>query len=291
MEFKGAMSLEHSLNKPKSKHDELSKDVSAMANSNGGILIYGIHEFNEGPNKGRAEKIDPISNHKISAEWLDQVVNSRISPRISNLKIHQIEIEPESFVYVLEIPKSTTAHQAQDNRYYKRFNLQAVAMDDWEVKDVVGRGNKPILDVSFGVFQKLGWLAKTFDCEYEIELTVHNIGNIAAEYINCFLEIDIEAIKHLQQSDFSRHEKHIQFMFTNRRTELIKAKDGASPVRKLLDFEPLLPQVYRRIGIIKVKESFFENDFKIVCKTSTEKSSKNFEFISSAIYSDEGNNR
>lgn len=284
LEFKGAASLVTSLEKPCSKHDDLSKDISAMANSNGGRIIYGLKESKDKLGRGTAESLDPINNSKISPDWLDQVINSRISPRIPNVKITPIRFDDASYIYIVDIPQSDTAHQAHDNKYYKRYNFQAVPMDDWEVKDVIGRGNKPKIEASFNIVHNLSLLKKLFGSTYELELMVHNKGTIAAQYINCFVEIEINAIKHILQSDYHRYDKHLQYLFTNRREEFIELTPNQPKKKVYSDFDPLLPLVYRKIGTIKVSEDFFKHDFNITCKISTEKTSKTFNFISSELY-------
>ena len=50
---------------------------------------------------------------------------------------------------VVEIPKSLTAHQARDLRYYRRYNFESVAMVDYEIRDVMNR------QVSVELFKRL----------------------------------------------------------------------------------------------------------------------------------------
>ena len=59
-EYKSAEALEKS-DKAKS---EIAKDVSAMANAAGGLIIYGIKESSHVP-----QKITPIDRNKFSKEW------------------------------------------------------------------------------------------------------------------------------------------------------------------------------------------------------------------------------
>lgn len=96
------------------KVNEISKDVSAMANSNGGKLIYGLTEEEHLPGK-----IDPIDREKYSKEWLEQIIQGNIRPKIEGLRIYPIEIDSDAkkVVYIIDIPQSTTAHQASDQKY------------------------------------------------------------------------------------------------------------------------------------------------------------------------------
>jgi len=123
---------------------DITKDVSAFANSAGGTIIYGIREFKEDSKKHLPESIDPIDGAKFSREWLDQIVG-QISPRIEGVKILPVRINPGSpdVCYVVEIPQSDTAHQATDFRYYRRRNFELQAMSDYEIRDVLNRRRHP----------------------------------------------------------------------------------------------------------------------------------------------------
>lgn len=72
LEFKRKDSLRNSDQNKK----ELSKDISAFANTIGGTLIYGIEEDPAPPHK--AVKLDPLDPRIITKEWLEQVINSGI---------------------------------------------------------------------------------------------------------------------------------------------------------------------------------------------------------------------
>ncbi|MCI0558004.1 MAG: ATP-binding protein, partial [Nitrososphaera sp.] len=123
---------------------EISKDVSAFANSAGGAIIYGIKESNTRPYYASA--VSPVDPAAASKEWLEQVINSRIQPRIQAVHINPIKLgtqAPGKFVYAVTIPESFTAHQASDKRYYKRFNFESVPMEDYEVRQAMTRASRP----------------------------------------------------------------------------------------------------------------------------------------------------
>lgn len=145
-EIQESLTLEYksspSLAKDSRSRDELCKDVSAFANSAGGQIIYGITESDHKPTA-----IDDGS--ELSREWIEQVVNSNVQPRIEGLTITPITLDPGQHAYVITIPQASGrgAHQAPDHKYYKRQNFQSVPMEDYEVKDVMRRAFTPVLDV------------------------------------------------------------------------------------------------------------------------------------------------
>ncbi len=133
------------------KKDDISKDVSAFANSAGGTIIYGMTEDKV---THVATGLDTGSNPaEITKEWLEQVINSKIHRRIDGVRIRQIELtttHPGKVAYVVYVPSSTRApHQASDKRFYKRFNFQSVPMEEYEIRDVSRRGETPDLRIEF----------------------------------------------------------------------------------------------------------------------------------------------
>lgn len=133
LDFKEAAALEKSDNKRK----EISKDVSAFANSDGGIIIYGIREENH-----KATSLSFINGDDYTKEWLEQVINSTIQRHIPDLRIYPIRFDGQidKTIYVVKIPKSIEApHLAKDKRFYKRFNFESVTMEEYEIRQLYGR--------------------------------------------------------------------------------------------------------------------------------------------------------
>lgn len=131
------------------KKNEMSKDVSAFANSAGGTIVYGMVEDGHIP-----IKIDAGYDRSIiSKEWVEQVINSRIQRRIDGIKINQVELPktaPGKVVYVIYVPQSSRApHQAADKKFYKRFNFESTPMEEYEVRDVSQRNVAPDLRLTY----------------------------------------------------------------------------------------------------------------------------------------------
>lgn len=133
IEFKAGQALGNTDNKKK----EISKDVGGMANSDGGIIIYGLTERDH-----KAAGYAFVDGNVFSKEWLEQVINSKIKRRIPELTIDVVRVQNKisQSVYIVRIPRSTEApHMASDGRYYKRFNFESVQMAEYEVRDLFNR--------------------------------------------------------------------------------------------------------------------------------------------------------
>lgn len=261
LEYKAAAALE---NTDKKKGD-ISKDISAMANSAGGKVIYGITEKPK-PNNHIPDRIDIVERSQISKEWLEQVIQSRISPMIEGITIHPIIIDGDDtkVVYLVEIPQSTTAHQASDRRYYKRHNFNSIPMEDYEVRDTMNRSKNPIIDLEFqvihhtsstknifnrGVIVRTEELSKPLH-KFILKVCARNIGTIYANYIIAHISIPINCLKGFDTTSGSGKEKVFTAVNTIKEildqdySELVP-KSYYAPTR----YDPLLPSLSAELNI------------------------------------------
>lgn len=123
---------------------EITKDVSSFANSDGGIIIYGV---GEDKNTHKPSYYAPIIDSKFSKEWLEQKINL-IQPKIKGLTIYPIRLNKKATksIYIVKIPRSDDApHMADDKRYYRRGNFSSEIMHSDEVRDCFHRFTAPLL--------------------------------------------------------------------------------------------------------------------------------------------------
>ena len=129
---------------------ELCKDVTAFANSAGDQIVYGVEE-----DKNLPIKVDEGADPTITKEWIEQVISSRVQPRIEGLVITPIQLA-RGFGFVLTILQATSRapHQAPDKKYYKRQNFQSSPMEDYEIRDTFRRATTPLLQVTLSLAGK-----------------------------------------------------------------------------------------------------------------------------------------
>src|SRR5579862_1509122 len=89
---------------------ELSKDISALANSAGGTIVYGVKEFKDKDSQHLPEVIDVgYDPAVVGREWLEQQIHAKIHPRIDGLRINQVALSGDNqgnVIYVVHAPKS-----------------------------------------------------------------------------------------------------------------------------------------------------------------------------------------
>lgn len=194
---------------------DIAKDVSAMANSAGGVIIYGIAEYQEDDKKHLPEKVELLDFSEFSKERLEQIIYSGIQPKIDGILIHPIQIGQNSNqgVYVVEIPQSNTAHQVtKDYRYYKRYNFLSAPMEDYEIRDVMGRGQYPKIELEFEIV----YYSSGYNDEYSyhtIKVYAKNNSKVFAQYVEAIIEVPDMLLPEQPQ------DPHI---FTGRRATYIK---------------------------------------------------------------------
>lgn len=158
---------------------DLAKDVSAFANSDGGVLIYGVEEKDNLP-----QRIDQgVNDTEVSREWIESAVMTGINPRVEDVRILPLPVSPGRSLYVIEVQKSFRGpHQASDKRYYKRHNFKSAPMEDYEINDLRGRRRRldPLVSFEVGFYQDF---LSVFD--------VMNVGNVVAEDVTFEFSEDI----------------------------------------------------------------------------------------------------
>ncbi|UVC07350.1 ATP-binding protein [Rhizobium sp. TH2] len=137
------------LAKTNEKRKELTKDVSAFANSAGGQIVYGIVEQDQVP----LSIDESLDRSEITPEWIEQVLTTSVSPRIEGLKIAMVPLNERNVAYVISIPQAVNRapHQAIDKRYYRRHNFMSVPMEDHEIRDVFRRSSTPEPYLNFSI--------------------------------------------------------------------------------------------------------------------------------------------
>lgn len=173
LDFKDARALDKSENKRK----EISKDIASFANSDGGIIIYGITEENH-----KANSVTFIDGNEFTKEWIEQIINSTIQRRIANVLVFPIRYNGDisKTIYVVKIPKSFDApHLSRDKRFYKRFNFESVQMEEYEIRQSYGQKLKSKLVIEqWSVSANKGKLINKDQYEFECEVQIANDGDI-----------------------------------------------------------------------------------------------------------------
>jgi hypothetical protein len=130
LEYKRQLDLET----PK-KRCETAKDVSGLANAQGGLLIYGVEE--EAQEDGRRVPVRPMPlNDGDARSRLEDVLDSAVHPAL-NFEVRQIEADDGGYFLVLRaFPRLGAPHMVDgynEMRCYVRVGLKTRPMEQHEL--------------------------------------------------------------------------------------------------------------------------------------------------------------
>lgn len=155
---------------------EISKDVSAFANADGGVIIYGL---NEDRNTHKAVGLSFVDTLKYSKEWLENVIHSNIHRKIDDLRIYKVD-NPHNInesIYIVKIPRSSNApHMSSDNKFYKRANFKVIAMEEYEVRDSYYRTQHSVLEIYDWYIERVEVDKISAYSRYTLRAFVRNVG-------------------------------------------------------------------------------------------------------------------
>ncbi|SMF40556.1 AlbA family DNA-binding domain-containing protein [Pseudobacteriovorax antillogorgiicola] len=165
-----------------------SKALSGFANSDSGIIIWGIGA----PGSGNSERTKhPIHYVRGFAEYLDSYISRLVSPSVEgaeNLVIFEDERRDLGYV-VSYIPKSSRApHRAESEglkHYYMRYGESFKIAEHFELEFIFGKRNIPEIGVFWGVevehVEADTSNGNHYDCLLRIGVT--NQGKAIAKYV------------------------------------------------------------------------------------------------------------
>src|SRR5690554_2662056 len=133
---------ELSISKDKDKKEFLF-DVTAMYNTDGGCLVFGIEEEKDKDNQntGKPKEITgiEIQNSDKLIQQIEDIVKNCTEPSINQLIINELEVEGQT-VLILGIPKGlglpSMVTYNQINKFYKRRNSGKYAVDVYELNNM-----------------------------------------------------------------------------------------------------------------------------------------------------------
>lgn len=269
IEFKETRKLDFSL--PGINRDvvlrELSKQVSAFANSGGGVLIFGI----ENPMSGNPLKVDAEGGVSLNLgngtrEWLEDIVPGLVDFPLSKINVYELvgkdgessQIQAGKGIFIIDIPSSEQApHQALDNLYYARVGGKSKPINHRFVMDIIGRSKHPKLnmEVKILIAEESNRLRYSESSNLEIECYCRNNGSIYSNFVNGWIYIPLSIIDGYARKIVIDDKKYASFYFENVHKDMVGSRDSyrsmnvggqSMPLRDkeplyVTRFDPVLP--------------------------------------------------
>lgn len=189
---------------------KLAKTVAAMANNDGGEIIYGI-----AVKRCRTDSYAPIEDFTQSSDWVYTEIQARIDKPIKGLQVVLVPFPDDNRHQLLHIiipTNNALPHMSDDGRYYRLRHKKIVVMDETEVRLLYGKTT--CCDVEFlGIYNTNGLPVlqngKFRSISFYPKFAIRNCGGVVERHYK--MEIAFPASLYEEQfqpmqSLFLRHE-------------------------------------------------------------------------------------
>ncbi len=180
------------LNEPSMDRDDrknLAKALSGFANSDGGIIIWGIDAKPNPEGINGAFKKVPIQPIQLTIARLNEFTGSLVNPSVDGVIHKPIISRNDSGFAVTLIPSSdSTPHMAKggEDRYYKRSGDSFLKMEHFEIEDMFGRRPKPMLSLSYRIIKGMSQHGHALEFHIILGLMNDGKGSARAPYLSIY---------------------------------------------------------------------------------------------------------
>lgn len=151
LEFKTVVHPNHNQHNREDDKKNISKTFSGFANSNGGIIVWGIKAKENASKQDIATDKKPINELTKFLNTLNRLEGQAITPVIIGIEHKKIEIADDCGFVISYVPASDFApHMANysGKHYYKRSGDSFYTCEHYDIKDMFQRRHSAYLDLN-----------------------------------------------------------------------------------------------------------------------------------------------
>ncbi|MCH7535834.1 MAG: ATP-binding protein [Bacteroidetes bacterium] len=159
----------------------LSRALSGFANSSGGIIIWGVFVKKDDNGVGSATRKNPIKDLGGFIDFLNEAMDTIVSPPIVGVKHRKIEEERDIGYAATYVPPSNNVpHMANFKKlYFKRSGAKFYRCEHFDITDMFARKQNPKLElIVFGATSTGTGSGNS----YTIVFGLSNAGKSVAKY-------------------------------------------------------------------------------------------------------------
>ncbi|MQB20527.1 ATP-binding protein [Agrobacterium tumefaciens] len=165
----------------------LAKEISAFANSAGGLLVFGV-DCRVIDKVDQAERLTPIPSLARAETSVRDAASELLQPRHDGIRVASIPSDEahDSGYIVVDVPRSERRpHRSEatdQKQYFKRSGASAFAMEHYDIEDAFRRLSSPSikLEVSYSSGLRVG----IDEQHYKLELALENTSDVTAKMIS-----------------------------------------------------------------------------------------------------------
>jgi hypothetical protein len=165
--------------------ETIYKSVSAMLNTEGGLIIIGAPEEKQVEGDKRKVCRGDLTPSKIAktSESLNQLLCSHVIPVSLGMVIHRIPVD-DGGVFLVDVPKSLSPpHQVSDSgAYYLRVDKRVTPAPHGLVEALFNRRRQPNLVVDLELVENQNWL-------YTLTVFIRNLSQYPADGVSILVNV------------------------------------------------------------------------------------------------------
>jgi hypothetical protein len=157
--------------------------VSGFANSDGGIIVWGVEAKKDADGVDAAQSLKPLKDPKVVLGTLQSHTGDAASPTVDGVDHKFVEDGAGGGFVATIVPVSERGpHMAGlgESRYYKRNGDSFIKMEHVDVADMFGRRAKPVLEVV--LVDMMGSYTNESAASYEPIIAIRNSGRGVARF-------------------------------------------------------------------------------------------------------------
>jgi hypothetical protein len=189
--------------------NEVVKDISAFANSLGGLLVYGV-ETADKTQPGLPTGRTPIEPANIAI--IQRAAASGIRHPVAGLRYKELPPNGTPEALLVDVPQSALApHQAVTHyRYYRRNGPHSDPMAHDLVELYFGRRLGPIVRPSFELDSRVSVRRGDWIGDFRLDVPIHNEGARLARHMLLAVRFPLAAVSDLQTGPLGYGSREVQ---------------------------------------------------------------------------------
>jgi hypothetical protein len=166
--------------------------VSAFANADGGLIVIGV-ATGTGAEKEVAAELTPVTRPAERVEEIRAALPDLVSPVPAGVEFRHIG--DEAGYVLIHVPASAAPPHmnVNDHRYYQRYGSRTLPLEHYQVADLMGRRNNPLVSCRIDQLAPLrpDEVPPAVADGVRFRVIVRNFGRRAARDVSIFLALPV----------------------------------------------------------------------------------------------------